>query len=296
MKVKILYDEFILQLKINENKSISTIKNYSRNINDYIKYLECRKLYEVNHITYNDIIEYVDSIKSKYEQNTVNNKISAIRSFHRFINQKYDIDDVSCNVSVKNHQSKLPIYAEVDEIDELLAVFDDSPKGIFNHCLIEILYALGLRISECVNLTVNQVNLDDLIVRVKGKGNKERIVPIPSSSKLIINEYYTKVRSTWIKKPTNIFFINSNGKKLNPRYIQRVLKSTLNSTTIEKTITPHKLRHSYATHLLQGNADLRVIQELLGHSDIKTTQIYTSVDKKTAKGNYLNSHPFNNKK
>ena len=174
-----------------------------------------------------------------------------------------------------------------------MSVFnDEDPDELFDHTIIETIYGLGLRVSECCSLKTNQVNLDDGFVKIIGKGKKERLIPIPDRTKKLMKEYYAKLRPSWQKKNTNLFFINQHGRKIYSEYVEKMLKENVYKAGIKKGITPHKLRHSYATHLLEGGADLRVIQELLGHSDISTTEIYTHVEAERLKRAYLDFHPF----
>ena len=157
---------------------------------------------------------------------------------------------------------------------------------------------MGLRVSECVNLKLNEVNLDTKIIRVKGKGSKIRMIPVPDGS-ISLMKKYLNIRSIWLKSSSSnkpYFFINHLSKRLNTVYVERLIDRTVTKTSIKKHVTPHKLRHSYATHLLEGGADLREIQELLGHSDVATTQIYTHVANKKIKEAYLDYFPMNKKK
>ena len=292
MNSKKIYLDYLDYLRINQNKAKKTVSNYESSINKYFEFLNYK---EISNIEYNDVLSYLEALNKRYKQNTINNHISAIKGFHRFIFEKYDIIDVTVKIKVKKSHNKLPVFATEKEINEIENVFDDSDLGVYNHALIECLFCLGLRISELCDLNLNSLNLDDLIVRIKGKGNKERIIPIPKDSAIIIKEYYYNIRNKWNKKNSNYIFINRLGNRCNQRYVQRMLKVIISMTNIDKNITPHKLRHSYATFLLEKKADLRVIQELLGHSDIKTTQIYTSVIKKSAKENYIKAHPLSKK-
>lgn len=281
---------YMTHITITENKSKQTIKTYRFNLNNYIKYLETININDTSKVTYQCIVQYLTSL-STYSKSTVNNVATSIKGLHRFLTLKYDLENPAEYIAVRAVHNQLPIYLTVDEVDELIEVFDDSPLGIYHHALVEMLYSLGLRVSECANLEVSKVNLKDLIVRVIGKGDKERILPLPLESAVIIKKYFYDVRPLWLNKINPYFFVGPQGKQVNIKYIQRIVKQSMNQTNIKKAITPHKLRHSFATHMLQGNADLRVIQELLGHQDIKTTQIYTSVDSKRLKQAYLKHHP-----
>jgi site-specific recombinase XerD len=216
---------------------------------------------------------------------------SSIRSFHRFISFKYDLKDPTLNLEVKNKSKRLPIFATIDEVDKIMAYFTNENQDVLNHALLETIYCCGLRVSECTKLTVSQVNLEQKILRVLGKGSKERIIPIPENSLAVIKNYYNNVRPLWLKKRTNLFFINRFGKHITTEYVENMIKFVCEEVGITKKITPHKLRHSFATHLLEGGADLRTIQELLGHSDIRTTEIYTHVQKERLKESYNNFFP-----
>ena len=170
--------------------------------------------------------------------------------------------------------------------------FSNSNEDILYHAVLEMIYGCGLRISECLNAEASRVNLNEGFLRVSGKGNKDRIIPIPKYSLPIIKEYFFKVRPGWVKPKEKLFFINEKGKPVRCEKIENMLKYVCQQTGIEKPITPHKLRHSYATHLLDHGADLRVIQQLLGHSDISTTEIYTHVETKRLKEGYKSFHPM----
>lgn len=159
--------------------------------------------------------------------------------------------------------------------------FDDHiPEQYLDHAILQMIYDCGLRVSEAVTLTMNRVDLDSRKLRVLGKGDKERIVPIPSHSISFYKEYRDVIRTNFLKNKTNLFFITNKGKKVTSKHVEVLLQKKCIELDFHKHITPHKLRHSYATHMLQGGADLRSIQEMLGHSDISTTEIYTNVTNK----------------
>lgn len=280
MKIDNAYKEFLIELTINQNKAKRTIMTYTNDLKGYISYLKSLNVENIEDVNYEIGLNYLNFKSNTLSSASIQHIATSLRVFHKFVYYKYDINDCFVNLSVQSKRRKLPIYCTIEEIDEIINVFDDSLEGIFNRTIIETIYALGLRVSECTNLDINQINFDDGIVKVLGKGNKERYIPIPNLSKHIMRQYYDTVRPVWIKKNTNLFFINRFGKHVTSEYIEKMLKLALSKTNIKKNITPHKLRHSYATHLLENGADLRSIQELLGHSDIKTTEIYTHVDQK----------------
>ena len=168
---------------------------------------------------------------------------------------------------------------------------DSQPQEIFRHALLELMYACGLRVSEVCSLTYNRVDLDTGMVRVLGKGSKERLVPIARGSIPILIRYRDTVRPTWVKGRTQLFFVNRFGRRVTPRSVELLMEQKRRELGIKKKLTPHKMRHSYATHMLQGGADLRSIQEMLGHSDIQTTEIYTHVQNRQLFDSYEKYHP-----
>lgn len=293
MKIDIAIKDYIHSLSTSDGKSNNTIEAYSRDLKFYHDFLSEKGISDTKKIDYITVDEYVAYLNNKYSQSSASRAKTAIRNFHRYLNFKYDIKDPSLNITVSKGEKRLPVYCTKKEVEQLMSVFDDEDNNeLFNHTILETIYGLGLRVSECCGLKTNQVNLDDGFVKVLGKGSKERIIPIPEATKRYMKLYFSNVRPIWLNKSTNLFFINSNGRKIYNEYVERMLQETVVKANIKKHITPHKLRHSYATHLLEGGADLRVIQELLGHSDISTTEIYTHVEAQRLKNTYLSSHPF----
>ena len=293
MKIDFAIKEYILSLSTSDTKATNTIESYQRDLKDYNLYLNNIDIFDTNDINDATIEDYIKELNSKYSSASVKRIKTSIRNLHRFLSFKYDILDPTINITVSKPEKKLPIYASQEEIQKLMAIFnDDIPEDLFNHAILETIYGLGLRVSECCNLKTNQVNLEDSFVKIIGKGNKERVIPIPDSTVKIMKYYYHNVRPLWLKKATNLFFINQYGRKIYSEYVEIMLKNSIIKAGISKDLTPHKLRHSYATHLLEGGADLRAIQELLGHADISTTEIYTHVDTSRIKNTYLKAHPL----
>lgn len=293
MKVDFAIKDYIFSLSTSEGKAENTVTAYKIDLKHYLNYLNENKIEQVEKITDKVIDDFINEINKQYKTKTINRIKVSIRNFHKYLNFKYDIVDPSLNLMVSRGEKRLPIYATKSEIDKLMSIFDDEiPEELLNHAILETIYGLGLRVSECCNLKTNQVNLDDGFVKVLGKGNKERIVPIPANTLTIMKKYFMNIRPIWLKKSINSFYINKFGRKIYSEYVEKMLKNSIIKAGINKNLTPHKLRHSYATHLLEGGADLRVIQELLGHADISTTEIYTHVDSGRLKGTYMNSHPL----
>ena len=297
MKINEAIEDYIFSLSTVDAKALNTVKSYKRDLTFYYDFLVSKNIFDTEQINDTDINEYVIILNKKYSNSSCNRNKTSIRSFHKYLNFKYGFKDPSINVCVTHSEKRLPIYATKDEINKIMSVFnDENPKDLFDHCILETIYGLGLRVSEACSLLTNQVNLSDGFVNVIGKGNKERIIPIPSDTLKVMNSYFSNVRPLWLKKSSNLFFINHHSSKIYPKYVQLLIRRVIVDANINKPLTPHKLRHSYATHLLEGGADLRVIQELLGHSDISTTEIYTHVESNRLKNIYSKAHPLSNKK
>lgn len=294
MTLESAFKEYIIEITVRNPKASKTVSSYSHDVDDYIQFLLKKGIDEVEQIKYANIENYVIYLRKNISANSVARKCSSIRGFHEFLSFKYDFSNPANNLEVSKQRNILPVYCTIEEINRIMAIFNDEiPKDIFNHAILEIIYACGLRVSECVQLNISQVDLQTKMVRVLGKGNKERIVPLPDGTVPILVKYFDTVRPLWIKKNSKLFFINHLGNHVTTEYVESMLKYTCNQAGIKKIITPHKLRHSFATHLLQGKADLRSIQELLGHSNIATTEIYTHVQNQRLLDSYSAFHPGN---
>lgn len=291
MKLDKAFQQYLVHLKVNQGKSQRTISAYERDLKQYISWLEENDIHDTKKIKPHLIQQYLVEQQEVKSSNSVVRMAASIRSFHQDLAFMYDEADPSLTIEVHRNQETLPVYCTVEEITRLMGSFDDTdPKQYTDHALLEIIYACGLRVSECVSLTLNRVDLDTGMLRVLGKGNKERLVPIPKGSISFLKYYRDIIRNGYLKKKTNLFFINQYGRKVTTKYVENLLIEKCAECNFNKHITPHKLRHSYATHLLQGGADLRSIQEMLGHSDIQTTQIYTHVQNRQVFEAYEKTH------
>ncbi len=294
MKIEDALRRYQTEITVNEGKSPRTIQAYMQDLKEYAAFLDDRGIKDTKEIEYEDIEAFMRREKRSKASSSAARMSASIRSFHQYIEFMFEENDPSLNLEVHRGVKSLPVYATVDEINRLMESFDDSdPEQMLYHAVLELIYACGLRVSEAVSLTTNRVNLETGFVRVLGKGNKERIVPIAHGSIAVIRKYRDFVRPVYLKKKTNLFFINRFGRKVTRESIEKVLRGKCEELRFRKHITPHKLRHSYATHLLQGGADLRSIQEMLGHSDISTTEIYTHIADKALFDNYDRFHPEN---
>ena len=276
-----IIDEYIEYLEKIKGYSKNTITSYKTDIKKYFEYINTKnkKYYEVE--------KYVQSLsKSKYAKSTVNRKIVSISSFFNWcINQKkLNIKDIKQIKNIKTER-KLPTILTSNYINNLLDTIPTSTsKEIRDRTIIEILYSSGLRVSELTNLKVNDFK-NNKSLKVLGKGNKVRILPMTDKSFNYMNLWISKYRSEYKnEKSGNYIFLGVRGGKISDREIQRIVNLRLGTF-------PHSIRHTFATHLLDGGADLRVVQEMLGHTDPSTTQIYTHVSKKQLKEKYKRTHP-----
>lgn len=286
-------NEYLYQIETYEAKALLTVKAYTRDLKIYEDYLNKHNINNLEDINSDVINDFTAYINDKYANASSNRIKTSIRNLHSFLTNKYDIKNPAINIEVNKKGKRLPIYCTKEEIELIMNQFDDElPNDLFHHTILETLYGLGLRISECCNLLLSQVNLEQGFVTILGKGKKERLIPIPKITLDYMKKYFNNIRPLWQKKKTYYFFINRFSRKVTAKYVEVMIKNVVNQAGINKNITPHKLRHSYATHLLQGGADLRTIQELLGHSDISTTEIYTHVETNRIKDIYLNNHPL----
>ena len=225
---------------------------------------------------------------------TIARLAATIRSFHQFaIREKYAVKDPTILIETPKYEQKLPDVLSEDEVNRLLTFTHiTNPRDERDRTMLELLYGTGVRVSELIQLNVEDVNLTMGFIRVFGKGNKERIVPLGEHLMGILRNYIQEVRPNLLKKHvTDILFLNARGTALTRQGFWKILKKIGLEKGITKTLTPHTLRHSFATHLLENGADLRAVQEMLGHSDISTTQLYTHISKKQIREMYLMYHP-----
>lgn len=292
MNIDQALQNYFVQQAVNEGKSRNTVSAYSRDLKQYTSFLKAAGIEDTQEIIYayiDDFMTYQRRVKSSA---SLARMAASIRSFHQFLSFMYNENDPSLNLEVRHAEHRLPVYCSKEEISRLMASFDDSqPEQLMHHALLELIYACGLRVSEAVSLTLNRVDLSSGKLRVLGKGSKERIVPIPSASVPLLQRYLSAVRPLFLKRKSSLFFLNRLGRRVTTQSVELLLQKKCAELNFDKHITPHKLRHSYATHMLQGGADLRSIQEMLGHSDIQTTEIYTHVQNRQMFEAYEKFHP-----
>lgn len=282
---------FLSSLRSERNLSPYTIKNYSIDLDDLCEYLKDKPFSKVKKLDARGFLYYLEN--KKFKRRSLARKISACRSFYAWLQREKKIsENPFALISTPRLEKKLPNFLYKDEINRLFSSIPSStPFELRDKAIIEILYGSGIRVSEIVKLNLSDIDLDSYEIKVLGKGSKERIVIIGSKSVEALKNYLRNGRIKFIKNDTRALFLGSFGGRLTQRSIERTLKKWVKKAGIAKKVTPHTLRHSFATHLLDNGADLRVVQELLGHSSLSTTQVYTHVTKEKMKSIYKMAHP-----
>lgn len=288
--------DFLQYIIVERALSKNTIDSYKRDLTQYVRYLEkVESLETIHEIDRNHIMGYLLFLKENGKASTtLARNIASIRSFHQFLlREKVSTQDPSVHIETPKTERKLPKVLSTEEVEALLDTpASNDPFSKRDKAMLELLYATGIRVSELVHLNLGDVHLDMGFIRCIGKGNKERIIPLGKMAQAAIEQYLHNGRSIMLKgKKTEALFLNHHGNRLSRQGFWKILKLLARKAHIEKELTPHTLRHSFATHLLENGADLRAVQEMLGHADISTTQIYTHVTKTRLKDVYSAFHP-----
>jgi integrase/recombinase XerC len=289
-----VFNKYIAYLEVERNVSVYTVRNYTNDLMDFFHFVrgkEIDSLKDVNKLTLRAYLSQL--LEQGYAKSSIARKLSAIRSFYRYLMREEMISASPAATTVSPKLDKrLPVFLTIEEAKRLVESPDLSrPQGQRDRALLELLYASGMRVSELVNINMEQVNLATNEIRVWGKGAKERVVLIGNPAARALDSYIAKGRLELLgAKKNNALFVNRYGGRLLARTVQKILKKY--SRNINKKVHPHILRHTFATHLLDGGADLKVVQELLGHADLSSTQIYTHVTQSQARKIYLAAHPM----
>ena len=294
MSLNELIDEFLRYLLIDRGYSNNTISSYKQDLNKFSNYF---KNINVNSITGDNLKEYIKYLnKENYDSKSISRNISCIKSFYKFLLiNKYIKNNVSDILSIPKVKKSLPNILTEDEVDKLLDIKLTDEFDYRNKTMLELMYATGIRVSELVDLKLSDVDFNQDIIRIFGKGSKERIIPFGEIAKDYLYIYISKYRIMQLKHGNNDYlFLNNHGLKITRQGFFKIIRKIASEKGINKEISPHTLRHSFASHLLKYGADLRTIQELLGHSDISTTQIYTHITNEELKKDYKEYHPHGN--
>lgn len=285
----IYISDFLSYLEVEANYSKNTINSYENDLNKFEEYYKNKDLLK---ITSKDIEKYIQTL-SDLAPTTVSHNISSLKTFYSyFLKQVRISNNPTDGIKSPKLGIHLPTYLTIDEVNKLLDIEVTDAFSSRNKAILELMYATGLRISEVISLEFKNIDYDECIIRVMGKGSKERIVPVNDYAIKYLKEYINNYRPELVKNEINNYiFLNNHGRMLTRQGIFKMIKNYAALKNIKKTIGPHTLRHTFATHLLENGADLRVIQELLGHSDISTTQIYTHLTKEALHNEYKKYFP-----
>ncbi|HYR85998.1 MAG TPA: site-specific tyrosine recombinase XerD [Terriglobia bacterium] len=281
-------DQFLRYLRIEKGVAENTIQSYKHDLAMYREHLGSIDLLLARASDVSSFLKFLYGRKLKPRSAT--RAFAAVRGLHRFlILEKATLENPTSTVEQPKWWKPLPNVLALEEVDQLLASpKTDTSKGLRDRAMLEVLYATGLRVSELIGLKLDGVNIEAGFVRCMGKGSKERIVPLGASAADAVSVY---LKSRQVRKPTNYVFLNNRGDKLSRMGFWKILKAYGTQAGIRKKLTPHVLRHSFATHLLERGADLRAVQTMLGHSNISTTEIYTHVMRERLKDIYKSYHP-----
>lgn len=289
--------DFIHYLVVERGLTNNTIVSYERDLKSYITFLkEKESIGNVQEIGRVHILKFLKHLKdSGKSSKTIARHIASIRSFHQFLlRERVANEDPSVHIETPQVERTLPKVLSLEEVEKLIETPKlTSPIGYRDKAMLELLYATGIRVSEMIELNLTDVHLMMGFIRCFGKGRKERIVPIGEQATKALEQYIQKARPKLYKQKndTDALFLNHHGKRISRQGFWKNLKKIAQEAGIQKELTPHTLRHSFATHLLENGADLRAVQEMLGHADISTTQIYTHVTKTRLKEVYKQFHP-----
>ncbi|OHF36428.1 site-specific tyrosine recombinase XerD [Corynebacterium sp. HMSC074A01] len=299
MDARTLAERWLTHLIVERGVSAHTESNYRRDVNRYLTWLERADITDLRQVTARDVEAYVADLRRGVDgarglsTSSTARALVVARGLHKFGVAEGVLDaDVAAEVAPPKQGEKLPDTLSVHEVEALLdACPTETPIGVRDRALLELLYATGARVSEVLSLNVDDVHDTEGVITVTGKGNKQRLVPVGSHAQAAVGAYLVRVRPAFATGKSHALFLNTRGGALSRQSAWTVLKQAARRAGIEKDISPHTLRHSFATHLLEGGADVRTVQELLGHSSVTTTQIYTHVTAANLREVWQQAHP-----
>ncbi len=294
-----LLKEYEYELKSGSELSKHSLSAYLGDVKAYVDYLEKKGLKRPESITKDTVYHYLMTLRKKQRAaSTVSRKLSAIKAFHQFmLDEKLVDDNVVLHIKRPKQTKRLPSVLSIEEMDRLIEMArGDSPLQKRNLAMLELLYGSGVRISELTDLRTEDLHINEGFINVSGKGGKERIVPIGTSAAHALKTYLEDGRLKLSKAPVPYVFLNRHGRPISRVGFYKILKDLAARSGIEKKVSPHTLRHSFASHLLEAGVDLRYVQEMLGHTDVSTTEIYTHINRKQLIAVYDTYHPHAHKR
>jgi integrase/recombinase XerD len=289
--------EYLATLRYEKNLAENTIQSYRRDLEKFLDFISGKNVNDVAEIETHHLADFFDALrKSNATNSTSARNLSSLKGFFKFLDKRgYIKKNPTEKLLPMRTERKLPEVLSVNEVEAILKQPNTSEKlGLRDSAILELLYSSGLRVSELTDLKISDIFFDEEVLRIFGKGSKERVVPFGKSARKRLEEYLLKSRPLLEKrnKSGNYVFLNSRGGKLSRMSVWQIVNKYVKQAEITKEVHPHTFRHSFATHLIEGGADLRAVQEMLGHADISTTQIYTHIDRDFIKQEYLEHHPL----
>ena len=297
MRIEDAIVDFIQYCLFEKGLTDQSVSSYQNDLDVYLSFLQDKNVFLVKDITSDHIKEFLKIRGDSESTSTVAHNLTVIKNFHKYLIKENIVkEDVSLFISRPKLQKRLPRALTVEEVDLLLDITLNTPFDYRNKAMLELIYGAGLRVSELVSLTLNQIDLENGLIRIMGKGRKEREIPIGEYGVYYL-KLYLEHRGMLIKnhRQEDALFLNNHGKQITRQGFFKILKQLLLDKGLNPDVSPHTLRHSFATHLLSHGADLRSIQEMLGHSDISTTKIYTHVSDEKVEADYKKYHPREHK-
>lgn len=287
--------EFIEYLKVEKRYSEDTITNYNLDLDLFLKFLKANKINKFKETDYDFLRRYLVYLSNdkKYSNKTIARHISSLHTFYDFLLDEGAIDSNPMNlINAPKKEIRLPVYLNIDELEELYECIDTKKRvGKRDILIIELFYSTGIRLSELVNIKLKDIDFKEKKIKILGKGSKERYVLYGDICSKYLDDYMNNTRKFYQKTPSEYLLLNQRGTKLTASGIEFIINKILRQSNINTKLTPHVLRHTFATHMLNDGADLMTVKELLGHSDLSTTGIYMHVSKEHLRKEYLSAHP-----
>jgi len=292
--MQLYIEAFTDYLKVEKGLSYNSIYSYSEDLKKYSQYLKKQGIDDPRKVAHKDITDFLFTLRKRISPVSIARILSTLKSFHKFLlREKITLGDPSNLIETPKVDKKIPCFLTFEEVERLLKAPDlKKTQGLRDKAVLEVMYACGLRVSELAGLKTSDLNLEVGFLKCKGKGSKERIVPLGKVAKGFLEKYLSGARAKLLKQKTcSQLFLAQGARPLSRQSIWKMIKASVNKAGIKKKVSPHTLRHSFATHLLERGADLRSVQEMLGHASITTTQIYTHVNQTRLKSIHKQFHP-----
>ena len=292
--MQIYLEAFLDFLKVEKGLSPNSIQSYQQDLKKYLSFLKSKDITHIKNVKKDTIVDFLFFLRKNISPTSIARSVSSVKNFHRFLlREKIINSDPTQLIDAPRVEKKIPHVLSSDEINKLLKSPDfKTSQGIRDKAILEVLYATGLRVSEVASLMRHNINLEIGFLRCKGKASKERIIPLGKVASKFLVKYLEQARPLLLKKKTSDYlFLAQGGRPLTRQSIWKMIKKMVKKIKIKKHVSPHTLRHSFATHLLERGADLRSVQEMLGHSNVTTTQIYTHINRVRLKEIHTHYHP-----